>query len=146
MIIAIDFDGTCVTHEFPKVGQEIGAVAVLKALTENGHQLILNTMRSGQNLKPAVDWFKDNGIPLLAVNENPNQKKWTTSSKTYAELYIDDANLGAPLLFDEHISKRPFINWVKVLQYCVDRGLIPFEMVDALVVAIRETFKRLNFK
>ena len=22
MIIAIDFDGTCVTHEFPKVGKE----------------------------------------------------------------------------------------------------------------------------
>lgn len=25
MIIAVDFDGTCVTHEFPRVGKEIGA-------------------------------------------------------------------------------------------------------------------------
>ena len=23
MIIAVDFDGTCVTHEFPRVGAEI---------------------------------------------------------------------------------------------------------------------------
>ena len=26
MIIAIDFDGTCVTDEFPKIGKDIGAV------------------------------------------------------------------------------------------------------------------------
>ena len=26
MIIAIDFDGTCVTHEYPKIGKDIGAV------------------------------------------------------------------------------------------------------------------------
>ena len=30
MIIAVDFDGTCVTHEFPRVGAEIGAAEVLK--------------------------------------------------------------------------------------------------------------------
>lgn len=30
MIIAVDFDGTCVTHEFPYVGKEIGAAEVLK--------------------------------------------------------------------------------------------------------------------
>jgi len=28
MEICIDFDGTCVTHEFPKVGKDIGAVPV----------------------------------------------------------------------------------------------------------------------
>ena len=32
MDIAIDFDGTCVTHEFPLVGKDIGAAPVLKAL------------------------------------------------------------------------------------------------------------------
>ena len=26
MIIAVDFDGTCVTHEYPNVGKNIGAV------------------------------------------------------------------------------------------------------------------------
>jgi len=46
MITGIDFDGTCVTHKFPKIGKEIGAVPVLKKLVEQGHRLILFTMRS----------------------------------------------------------------------------------------------------
>ena len=45
-IIGIDFDGTCVTHEFPRIGKDIGAVPVLKELIANGHDLILFTMRS----------------------------------------------------------------------------------------------------
>lgn len=32
MDIAIDFDGTCVTHEYPRVGNNIGAVPVLKKI------------------------------------------------------------------------------------------------------------------
>lgn len=48
MIIAVDFDGTCVTHEFPRVGEEIGAAEVLKELTDKGHKIILFTMRSHQ--------------------------------------------------------------------------------------------------
>ena len=43
MDIVIDFDGTCVTHEFPLVGKDIGAIPVLKKLVENGHNLILFT-------------------------------------------------------------------------------------------------------
>lgn len=46
MIIAVDFDGTCVTHEFPEVGKDIGAVPVLKELVKKGHKIILYTMRS----------------------------------------------------------------------------------------------------
>ena len=34
LYIAIDFDGTCVTHEFPDVGKEIDAVPILKKLIE----------------------------------------------------------------------------------------------------------------
>jgi hypothetical protein len=30
MDICIDFDGTCVTHEFPNIGKDIGAIPVLK--------------------------------------------------------------------------------------------------------------------
>ena len=44
--ICIDFDGTCVSHEFPEVGYDIGAAPVLKELVSNGHRLILFTMRS----------------------------------------------------------------------------------------------------
>lgn len=114
MYIAVDFDGTCVTHEYPKVGKDIGAVPVLKKLTDNGHKLILNTMRSGKELAAAIKWFIDNDIPLYGANENPTQKSWTTSPKVHANLYIDDAALGCPLIFDHAVSSRPFVNWVMV--------------------------------
>lgn len=122
MDILIDFDGTCVTHEFPRVGRDIGAVPILKKLVESGHRLILFTMRSnnqrGNFLDDAVDWFKKNDIPLYGIQENPEQKIWTTSPKAYGQLIIDDTCLGIPLtLLDERgiqISDRPFINWLEV--------------------------------
>lgn len=46
MIIGIDFDGTCVKHAFPRKGDDIGAIPILKELVDNGHKLILFTMRS----------------------------------------------------------------------------------------------------
>ena len=109
MIIAIDFDGTCVTHEYPVVGKDIGAVPVIKALVERGDQIILFTMRSGEPLADAVNWFSENGIPLFGVNENPQQHTWTNSPKPYAHVYIDDAALGVPLVHPG--IGRPFVKW-----------------------------------
>lgn len=114
MYIAVDFDGTCVTHEYPNIGKDIGAVPVLKKLTDGGHKIILNTMRSGDKLKEAMQWFTDNNIPLYGANENPTQKSWTESPKVFANLYIDDAALGCPLIFDHAVSSKPFVNWVMV--------------------------------
>ena len=48
LTIAVDFDGTCVTHEYPYLGQDIGAAPVLRELADAGYRLILNTMRSGK--------------------------------------------------------------------------------------------------
>lgn len=114
MIIAIDFDGTCVTHEYPKIGKDIGSVVVLKQLVQYGHQLILWTMRSGDTLNDAINWFKDNDIPLYGINTNPTQKTWTQSPKAYANLYIDDAAFGCPFLFDKEISDRPYVDWNEI--------------------------------
>lgn len=112
IIICVDFDGTCVTHSYPKVGTDIGAVEVLKKLVERGHQLILFTMRSGKELTDAEKWFKDNDIELYGVNTNPTQKSWTASPKAYGQLYIDDAALGIPLVYPE--NGRPYVDWVEV--------------------------------
>jgi len=130
MIICIDFDGTCVTHEFPKIGKDIGAVPVLKKIIESGHQIILFTMRSdldevtsddynihsvpGKYLTEAVNWFAENEIPLYGINTNPKQATWTKSPKAYGQLYIDDAAFGCPLLLDTALSERPFVNWGEV--------------------------------
>lgn len=140
MNICIDFDGTCVTHEYPNIGQDIGAVSILKKIIESGNNLILFTMRcnidksikgnnkdifdvhKGNYLDEAVNWFKENDIPLYGINTNPEQKEWTTSPKAYGHLYIDDAALGIPLIYDKH--KRPFVDWVKVELLLKEREII----------------------
>jgi hypothetical protein len=120
--IAVDFDGTCVTHAYPEIGKDIGAVPVLKRLTAVGNRLILNTMRSGKELQDAVDWFKANGIPLYGVNEDPGQKEWTQSPKVFANLYIDDAALGAPLIMNRKLSAKPFIDWAQICYMIIHEG------------------------
>lgn len=137
MIIAIDFDGTCVTHEYPLVGKDIGAVPVLKKLVKAGHGLILFTMRSYMEgispvtnklqdggLNDAVKWFADNGIKLYGINENPSQAVWTASPKPYAQLYIDDAALGAPIKTDLQFSDRPFLDWELTEQLLISSGFL----------------------
>ncbi len=124
MYIAIDFDGTCVTHDYPRIGKEIGATEVLKRLVEAGHKLILNTMRSDKELQDAVNWFKKNGIELYGVNENPAQKRWTNSPKVYAHMYIDDAALGCPLINAPELSNRPFVDWDSIDLQLIQMGII----------------------
>ena len=123
LTIAVDFDGTCVTHEYPYIGQDVGAVPVLRELAEQGHNLILYTMRSGKLEKEAVAWFKEHGIPLYAVNTNPTQKKWTKSPKVHADVYIDDSALGCPLIHSMTTS-RPYVDWIKVREWLVEEGFL----------------------
>lgn len=114
MVIAIDFDGTCVEHDYPAIGMEVeGAVDTLRALNKRGHRLILYTMRSGEKLESALKWFKDRKITLWAVNRNPEQEEWTESPKVYADIYIDDSALGCPIMFIDGV-RRPVVKWAKV--------------------------------
>jgi hypothetical protein len=123
MILAIDFDGTCVTHDYPHIGQDIGAVPVLRRLVENGHKLILFTMRSGKPGDQAVDWFEQHGIPLYGINCNPDQRTWTQSVKPYAHCYIDDAALGVPLVrTGDH---RAYVDWAQVERLLTEQGFLP---------------------
>lgn len=121
MIIAIDFDGTCVTHEYPRVGQNIGAWPVIKELHNSGHSIILLTMRSGQYLQDAVNLFEEYSIKLYGINHNPEQHLWTSSPKVYANIYIDDAALGCPLTKCED---RPYANWTKIREMLMESGVL----------------------
>lgn len=123
MVIAIDFDGTCVTHDYPKIGKDIGAIPILKNLVHNGHLLILWTMRSGDELNAAVNWFDKNGIQLYGIQTNPGQTNWTNSPKAYAQLYIDDAALGCPLIESKY-SDRPYVDWATVEPMLMKMGLL----------------------
>ncbi len=123
-IIAVDFDGTCVEHNYPAIGMEVGgAVETLRALNKRGHRIILNTMRSGDKLAAAVRWFHDRGIELWDVNRNPEQEGWTSSPKVYADIYIDDSALGCPLMFIDG-TRRPVVKWAKIRQLLENDGLL----------------------
>lgn len=97
MIIAVDFDGTIVEHEYPEIGRiRPFAFESLIVLQEQKHRLILWTHRSGQLLEDAVDFCRSNGVEFYAVNKNYPEEKWSEhdSRKIFADLYIDDRNLG----------------------------------------------------
>lgn len=125
-VIAVDFDGTCVTHMYPAVGEDIGAEIVLPKLVEKGYRLILYTMRSDEKVEEALKWFEKYEIPIWAVNENPTQKNWTASTKVYANFYIDDAAVGIALTKrDSNDPKeRPFVNWYTTVMIMLDRGIL----------------------
>jgi hypothetical protein len=114
-IICLDFDGTCVMHEYPKIGADVpNAVETLKKLNENQVKLILWTIRSGEFLQEAVAWFAQREITIWSVNKNPQQRFWSKSPKAYAPVYIDDAALGCPLKFPSGETARPFADWFEI--------------------------------
>jgi hypothetical protein len=125
--IVIDFDGTVCVHKYPNIGEDIGAVPVLKRLVEEGHGLILFTMRDNKedrrSLDEAVDWFHNNDINLYGIQKNPTQNIWTTSPKAFGQIIIDDAALGCPLIYPTN-GDRPYVDWVKVEQLLVERGVL----------------------
>lgn len=128
LIILVDFDSTCVSHEFPNIGKDIGAVPVLKELVAAGHKLILHTIRCNTentfHLTAAEKWFKDNDIPLYGINDNPSQHSWSSSRKVYGNYSIDDLNVGTPLKTDLSISSRPFVDWEKMREILVEMNIL----------------------
>lgn len=104
LIIAIDFDGTIVEDKYPGIGKpRIFAFETLKKLQENGHRLILWTYRSGKTLDEAVAFCKKNGIEFYAVNKSFEEEQfdYSKSRKIYADLFIDDRNIGGVLGWGE---------------------------------------------
>lgn len=126
MIIAIDFDGTIVSHLYPKVGKpNPGAIETMKALQARGHKLILWTMRDGTELVEAVAYCNENGIRFWGINKNPEQHEWTNSNKQYAQMYIDDAALGCPLApGPASPGGRPWADWVEISRTLKNLGIL----------------------
>jgi hypothetical protein len=100
MTIAVDFDGTIVEHRYPEIGKEIPfATATLRRLMDDGHRLILWSVREGQLLDDAVEWCRQRGVEFYAVNQNfegdvPGDGNSSYSRKLKVQLFIDDRNIG----------------------------------------------------
>lgn len=99
MTIAVDFDGTIVTHEYPNIGKEIPfAIQTLKMLQKDGHKLILWSVREGKLLNEAVQWCCKRGLEFYAINRDyPEEEKSNNnnySRKLKVDIWIDDRNIG----------------------------------------------------
>ena len=114
MIICIDFDGTMADHQYPLIGEAVPyAVEWCKIFMGYGHDIILWTMRSGDELDQAAGWMIEHDIELYGINQNPTQHSWTNSPKAYGHMYIDDAAIGCPLINIEGFG-RPCVDWFRL--------------------------------
>jgi len=113
IFICVDFDGTIVKHDYPLIGEDIPSAFDIMIEYENKYNVawVLNTMRSGKLLENAVKYCKRKGVDFYGVNRNPTQDAWTDSPKVYGQFYIDDCNIGQPLIFED--GERPYVDWKK---------------------------------
>jgi hydroxymethylpyrimidine pyrophosphatase-like HAD family hydrolase len=99
MVIAVDFDGTIVEHRYPSIGKELPfAIETLLKLKEDGHRLILWTVREGKYLDEAIAFCRERGLEFYAINrdypEEEQERNNHFTRKLKADLWIDDRNLG----------------------------------------------------
>lgn len=124
LTFGIDFDGTLAEHTFPSIGAEIPmAVQTCRELLAKGYKLVLNTVRSDQYLDQARQWCMDRGLNFYGWNQNPDQKAFSNSPKVYADIYIDDAALGCPLVQTPK-GQRPYVDWNIVRKALIDNGIL----------------------
>ena len=108
-IIAVDFDGTLCTENYPYIGlPNVPLIQLLQDLKKRGKKLILWTCRCGKELEDAVRWCERMDLQFDAVNENVPEiieKYGSDSRKIYADVYIDDKSC-FPWMNDERRSEN----------------------------------------
>ena len=106
MNLSIDFDGTICEHSFPEIGKlKPEADVYIRKLYEDGHNIIINTCRSGKYEGMAQDFLDENKIPYHYINGNLPEliKQYKQDCrKISADIYIDDKCLmGLPETWEE---------------------------------------------
>ena len=95
-IIAVDFDGVVVHHQYPNIGALLpGAKKYINKLYDD-YYIIIWTCRGEKGLIAAIEFLKEKGISYHKINENAPFEMigFKPSPKIYADVYIDDRNLG----------------------------------------------------
>jgi hypothetical protein len=91
-----------------------GAVEWITKFRQAGAILILWTVRSdgeryGDVLSQALKYCEENQLKFHFVNQSP--EKWSDSNKAFANVYIDDAGFGCPLVENPKPNGRPYVDW-----------------------------------
>jgi len=132
MNVLLDFDGTLVEFEFPKIGREVPhAMRVVKRLKDAGHKIILNTMRCeffDGTLEKAVIWFNshhDWDMTLEGVTTQKVHPFWKPE-KEYTDLYglcIDDSAAQMPLI-PAVMTAGKMVDWLAVEKILEENNII----------------------
>ena len=117
MKIYLDFDGTVVEHDYPKMGRcNYGCFEIIKKLQDAGHEIILNTYRSELDSKSLSDaltminnraymFIKDRGKrdefnldPMKSTEKKIHPWPWDLDYYLSQKIaFIDDTSTGVPL-------------------------------------------------
>jgi hypothetical protein len=96
-ILAIDFDNTIVENEFPEIGMiKPYAKEVINRLQEEGFFIIIWSCRGSYELTEMRAWLIRHDVKFDKINENAPFELvgFSPHPKIYADIYIDDRNLG----------------------------------------------------
>jgi hypothetical protein len=116
MIFAIDFDGTIVEHDFPRIGKlKENAKETINKLCDAGHKIIIWTCRYEDIHKTdMVKFLLDNDIKYHKINCNISDIGFTPFPKVYADIYIDDRNLFYKnvdwFVIEDYLIKKNILN------------------------------------
>lgn len=96
--LCIDFDGTIVYSDYPKIGKlKPNAVEVINRLYNGGYKIIINTCRAGIYEGYCYQFLKKHNIQYHYINSNlPEDIEFFKQDcrKISADIYIDDKQLG----------------------------------------------------
>lgn len=107
-IIAFDFDGTLCTNAYPGIGEpNLRVIEYALTRQREGAILILWTCRTGERLREAIEWCRNQGLIFDAVNDNADVVKGVfgdNGRKIFAHLYVDDRSITPNEL--QHVYSR----------------------------------------
>lgn len=95
-IIAIDFDGTIVEQDYPRIGAlRPNAIGVIQWIYSWADVVIWTCRYEAEGVRDMIEFLKNNKIPYTTINKNPNENLgFCPMPKIYYDVLIDDRNLG----------------------------------------------------
>lgn len=144
MIVYLDFDGTVVEHEYPKMGRcNYGCFEVIKKLQDSGHSIILNTYRADINdgtLQKALDYINHSSaflvkdrtqrgnLKLEEINmflpEKEYPHRWNIEGMKHTnKIFIDDLAKNIPLKKCV-MARGNMVDWDEVEKQLTEAGII----------------------
>ena len=102
LVIAYDFDDTISNFSQVKYQEAVGyknkkIINLLKDLRDYGYFILFTARSTSEKIQEAVDYIKENNIPLDAVNQNMPGLHFGNNAKIYYNILLDDkSGLGWP--------------------------------------------------